>query len=124
MAIEVICSNGHALKVKDKYAGKAGLCPRCHVRVDVPAADEFPDDHVLADAGVAPVFKPSRSPSDGYADQDMRHDGESVLSGVSLLGSSIVRRKKVCPECGKEASFSFTFCPSCASPLSNSLAPT
>ena len=29
MSIRVVCSNGHTLNVKEKYAGKTGLCPKC-----------------------------------------------------------------------------------------------
>lgn len=32
MSIKVTCPNGHALKVKDEFAGKAGLCPHCKAR--------------------------------------------------------------------------------------------
>ena len=32
-------------------------------------------------------------------------------------GSGIMRRKKICPECSHEASFSFVYCPRCGAPL-------
>ena len=40
MGIQVECPNGHVFKVKDKYAGKKGLCPHCEgeVMVQVPDA--------------------------------------------------------------------------------------
>lgn len=39
MGISVTCPNGHELKVKSKYAGKKGLCPKCpgKVVIDIPA---------------------------------------------------------------------------------------
>ena len=36
MSIQVDCPNGHSLSVKDKFAGKSGLCPRCKARIQVP----------------------------------------------------------------------------------------
>lgn len=38
MSIDVVCPNGHTLKVKDKYAGKTGRCPHCQMPVQVPQA--------------------------------------------------------------------------------------
>jgi len=35
MGIQVECPNGHSFKVKDKYAGKKGLCPHCEGQVIV-----------------------------------------------------------------------------------------
>jgi len=45
MGIPVTCPNGHEFKVKDKYAGKKGLCPYCkgQVAVRVPDATTFPN---------------------------------------------------------------------------------
>lgn len=40
MGIEIACKNGHALNIKDKYAGKTGLCPVCKAFVRVPISDE------------------------------------------------------------------------------------
>jgi hypothetical protein len=36
MSITVLCPNEHLLKIKDKYAGKKGLCPICKARVQAP----------------------------------------------------------------------------------------
>ena len=36
MSIQVVCPNGHVLKVSDDYAGKMGLCPVCKARIKVP----------------------------------------------------------------------------------------
>ena len=39
MGIQVVCPNGHEFKVKDKYAGKKGLCPHCEGQVIVQVPD-------------------------------------------------------------------------------------
>src|SRR5215475_10412446 len=39
MGIQVECPNGHTFKVKDKYAGKNGLCPHCEGQVIVQVPD-------------------------------------------------------------------------------------
>ena len=39
MGIQVECPNGHIFKVKDKYAGKKGLCPHCEGQVIVQVPD-------------------------------------------------------------------------------------
>jgi len=36
MSIQVVCPNGHVLKVKSKYGGKVGLCPVCNSRLEIP----------------------------------------------------------------------------------------
>jgi hypothetical protein len=36
MSIKVVCPQGHTLSVSDGFAGKAGLCPVCRARVEVP----------------------------------------------------------------------------------------
>ena len=38
MSIQVTCPNGHRLRVKNRFAGKAGDCPYCRAKVRVPAA--------------------------------------------------------------------------------------
>jgi hypothetical protein len=35
MSIALVCPNGHRLRVKDEYAGKRVLCPRCRAVVQV-----------------------------------------------------------------------------------------
>ena len=38
MGIVCHCPNGHRVKVKDKLAGKRGLCPVCGAKFSIPAA--------------------------------------------------------------------------------------
>ena len=39
MGIQVECPNGHVFKVKEKYAGKKGICPLCPGKVSVQVPD-------------------------------------------------------------------------------------
>ena len=50
MPISVTCAKcGHTLSVKDKYAGKKGLCPKCQSTILIPGSDD-----ALAAAPAAP----------------------------------------------------------------------
>jgi hypothetical protein len=146
MAISIKCPNGHDLKVKDEYAGKSGLCPHCHAKVQVPVPPPKPvarpsgkvsDDDVLAmlgpprrvkveaeeEEGGGPAFPPRKPP----AAEESIHDAaanksDSPASGISLLGASVLRREKLCPHCGNLTSQSFTHCPRCGTPLPASTA--
>ena len=36
MGIVAFCPNGHRIKVKDKFAGKKGICPTCKAKFRIP----------------------------------------------------------------------------------------
>ncbi len=106
------------LRLKDKWAGKTGYCPRCKTRITVPGLHAISDDEILDIMG-----NPSRPPPEPI------DDGESVFdkpmsqhgdSGSGLLGSSKIQGRKLCPECGNLCSFSFSICPKCGTPLPRS----
>lgn len=120
MGIHVKCPHGHVFKVKDKYAGKKGLCPKCEgqVVVLVPDAtssegakkayrqavlDEHRATNPVADAGDSSVF-------DDSTDTDT--DTGSSASG-SLLGDSVIRHNVKCTKCGKSVPMWFAKCPEC-----------
>ncbi len=93
MGIRVECPNGHVFKVKDKYAGKKGVCPHCkgHVVVHVPATvDSFSHD-VL--------------------------DGVNTMEGASsssLLGGSAVKHStRACKSCGMHNPYWHAKCAGC-----------
>jgi len=99
MGIRVKCPNGHVFKVKDKYAGKRGLCPHCTDKVSVRVPEkskELPD------------------PSHGESVFD---EYEKVLepeSSGSLVGSGSVRmHKSQCKKCLAEVPIWFATCPAC-----------
>jgi ribosomal protein S27AE len=126
MAIAIKCPNGHLLKVKDELAGKSGLCPHCKSRVFVPMPvhttekAKISDDEILGLLGPPRQVKaepppPPPPPPDSMSDSV--HDAPKQESGISLLGSSLLRKQKVCPRCAASTSIAFTHCPRCGTPL-------
>ena len=80
MGIRVTCDNGHRFKVKEKYSGKTGKCPKCKARVQVPVVV----GSYVQDGG-------------SVLDDNDQHSG----SGISLIGSR-VSNTEPCPGCGKD----------------------
>lgn len=125
MSITVDCPNGHTLKVKSKYAGKAGRCPHCRARVHVPDPAAVSDDVILGFLGGPRAAAPDLPEGNSVLDDPPVRDPDGT--GISLMGSSLVREKKICPNCGKMVSRSFRYCPSCSTnltqPFSNGAEP-
>ena len=119
MGIKIKCPNGHELNVKEKYAGKTGLCPQCQAEVQVPTPGAISDDEIIAILGRPPAMKPNYPPpaEESVLDAPKPPESEEKSSGISLLGSSFVRRKKVCPKCCHLVSYAFKQCPRCGNPL-------
>jgi hypothetical protein len=89
MGIAVHCPGGHTLRIKDKYAGKSGKCPRCGAKIRVARAYPINADFVEN-------LLTGSSPK-----ADMLDDGQHVLddvptgqSGVSLLGPVLTMSQK------------------------------
>ena len=65
MGIQVECPNGHIFKVKDKYAGKKGLCPHCEGQVIVQVPDALTatrdERRTAARSDPAPAGRPASS---------------------------------------------------------------
>ena len=57
MSIKVVCPNGHALQVKDEFAGKSGLCPHCKARITVPK----PEPEAVSEDDLLAVLGPPRA---------------------------------------------------------------
>jgi hypothetical protein len=124
MTIEVRCPNGHLLQVDEKHRGKFGRCPRCHVRVRVPRRRVSEDD-ILSILGCPP--NRSAAAADGfspdsteqYVHQAPRRNGHAHPHDPGPLDSSILRRQKFCPRCGRMTSYSFKWCPGCGARLTD-----
>ena len=114
MAIEVRCSNGHTLRVTDACVGRSFLCPHCRARVQVPNPKPVhEDDHEC-------VLDSPRYPDEGDTVYVFRRLYDSQISSGS---STILKKIKFCEECGNSASYSFSNCPRCGTPLSTSRLP-
>lgn len=126
MPIDVTCPNGHALKVKDKYAGKTGLCPRCGVQMIVPALppeeEEFiemiPREKSLEPTASAMPVTKERSIFDDdekeHAPAKDRSHASRLSASESLLSSgAIVKHSKKCPKCFEMAPLWHTRCLKC-----------
>ncbi|MBX7166339.1 MAG: zinc ribbon domain-containing protein [Pirellulales bacterium] len=118
MSIQVTCPNGHVLKVKDKYAGQTGLCPRCQARIYVPEPAAAP---LSEDAIVDLLGPPSRVDLDAMpVHQESRHLSDS---GDSLMGGSSVHAggpSRECPKCRKHVAATYRICPHCWTYFSDS----
>ena len=108
MGIQVKCPHGHIFKVKDKYAGKKGLCPHCTGQVEVRVPDLF-------SATQAAEKVVERTPATPYGDEsifDDEHDQNATTSG-SLLGSSVIQHNVSCGSCGQRVPMWYAKCPNC-----------
>jgi hypothetical protein len=116
MGIRVECPNGHVFKVKDKYAGKKGLCPHCKGQVQVLVPEAMQAE--LAD--VLQMEAIQRRQTHGHAagesvEMDEPHDlsaSGGAGSSASLLGSSVIRHNVRC-KCGEHVPMWYARCPAC-----------
>jgi hypothetical protein len=121
MGIQVNCPNGHTFKVKDKYAGKKGLCPHCEGQVIVVVPDALSlldeSDELQKDAirhrQAAKNATPATPSSSSSSVLDDSHDfGSTPGTSGSLLGSSVIRHNIKC-KCGERVPMWYARCPHC-----------
>src|ERR1700750_958884 len=101
MGIQCECPNGHTFKVKDKYAGKKGLCPHCEGQVIVQVPDALTANPAASDVikreklarrqAMAHRATASKSSSGSHVLDDPSEMPAGPSSGTSgsLLGSSV-----------------------------------
>ena len=111
MGISVKCPNGHEFKVKDKYAGKKGLCPYCKGQVAVRVPDSASSDNLSKAAYRIAAEEHGTSPTSSVFDDPDALDASGSGSG-SLLGSSVIRHNVKC-KCGERVPMWFARCPKC-----------
>jgi hypothetical protein len=107
MSIRVVCPNGHALKIKDKYAGKAGLCPICKARIKVP----IPKVDVLPEESIMDILQPHESGLSGLALEVPDFDNTDQYDSWSRDEGNV--SVKVCAKCHKEIPAEAHICPHC-----------
>ncbi|HPZ81862.1 MAG TPA: hypothetical protein PL064_00420 [Thermogutta sp.] len=97
--IEIVCSNGHRLKVKDEFAGRTGACPICGVKVKVPPKTRpLTEDDVLKFLGDAPPPPTEPEPA-AEVRKIVRTDSPARLP------------KKICEKCHREILAATRICP-------------
>ncbi len=106
MSIRVVCPNGHVLNVKDSFAGKTGLCPKCKARVEVPSAqaDSLSEDAILNILG--PQAQEATAPVSPLVAMEMGQWPEPA-------GERKLIPKKSCHRCYREISAELHICPFC-----------
>ncbi len=116
MGIQVKCPHGHVFKVKDKYAGKRGLCPHCteQVVVEVPATSASEDMNKAYRKAVTDERRAAQVGDSGGSSifDDVPQEQDASTSG-SLLGSSVIRHNVRCSFCNESVPMWYAKCPSC-----------
>jgi hypothetical protein len=118
MSIQVVCPNGHVLKVTDECAGKRGLCPVCkaRVRVPTPSDEQLSEDAIMGILGTYDPSKAGKKLADvsdlaaADAPKALRNkaarEGEGPASGAAPP-------KKSCPHCNQPVVSGIHICPHC-----------
>ena len=108
MSIQVVCPNGHVLRVRDCFAGKVGLCPVCKAQVTVPK----PDDSLSEDE-IIDVLGPHDPSQSGTGSTIIgNRSGDHTVAGPSPP-------KKSCSKCNREISAGTHICPFCRTYIAN-----
>jgi hypothetical protein len=116
MGIMVQCPNGHVFKVKDKYAGKKGLCPHCEGQVVVLVPDvlsSIESNEAFQQDSLRQRQAAQHASSSSSSVLDDSHElGSSPSTSGSLLGSSVIRHNIKC-KCGERVPMWYARCPVC-----------
>lgn len=113
MGIPVHCPNGHHFSVKDKYAGKKGICPYCEGQVVVRVPDALSSPEVQKAYTQACREEKGRAPLNTDSSVfDPVSDEQNASASGSHLGSSVVRHHVRC-SCGNSVPMWFAKCPKC-----------
>ncbi len=140
MSIEVMCPNGHSMRVKNEFAGKSGLCPYCKARITVPntstvrvasGSTGVSEDDLMAFLG-PPRPAPQTVVAEALPNQPAKppradaivprphwpHDEPAKKTGAVSLRAVFVHRRRVCPKCCEIVPFASKECPHCQTSLS------
>ena len=116
MSIQVVCPNGHVLKVTDDCAGKTGLCPVCRARVKVPkpSDEQLSEDAIMSILGTYDRTKARKKLADvsdlAAADTPKALRGQGSPEEPARGASP---PKKSCPHCNQAVIAGIHICPHC-----------
>ena len=120
MSIQVVCPNGHVLKVSDDFAGKTGLCPVCKSRIKVPkpSQEQLSEDAIMSMLGSYDPSKAGGKLTDvsdlAAADAPRALRGEVSPEGeAGAAADGASPPKKSCPHCNQEIAARIHICPHC-----------
>ncbi len=120
MSIQVVCPNGHVLKVSDEYAGKRGLCPVCKSSVTVPkpSEDQLSEEAIMNILGAYDPNKAKKKLNDvadlAAADAPRSAKGRAAAAEeAGSLAQGSTPPKKCCPHCNREIAAGIHICPHC-----------
>ncbi len=125
MGIQVECPNGHIFKVKDKYAGKKGLCPHCEGQVIVQVPDTLSARQTSDALQREAIQRRQAAQHQAHATSSGSHVLDDPVEAVvgpnsgtsgSLLGSSVIRHNIKC-RCGQHVPMWYARCPACGAYL-------
>ncbi|HEX4414147.1 MAG TPA: hypothetical protein VH107_11005 [Lacipirellulaceae bacterium] len=125
MGIQVECPHGHVFKVKDKYAGKKGLCPHCEGQVIVQVPDALTVSESSETLQREAIQRRQASTQVGHSSTSDSHVFDDPAEAVaapgsgtsgSLLGSSVIRHNIKC-KCGQHVPMWYARCPACGAYL-------
>lgn len=119
MSIHVACKCGKEFDVPERMAGKAGKCPACGGRIEVPDPNQAPDpDQIIFDE--EPEEDNSPAPSSGKAGCFCRSCGKGVNPDAVVCPACGVPPKKGkehCSSCGAATKAEQVLCTQCGCKL-------
>jgi hypothetical protein len=108
MTAPVRCPKGHWFT--PSASDKTPVCPSCLAKLHEQKNAAMSDDDVMA------ILEDS-TPQLKIATPESSYDDEELEVKQPSHSHILQRRKKICPTCHYETSYSFAICPRCAGPL-------
>ncbi len=109
MAINIVCPNGHALRIKDKYAGKTRRCPVCKAVIEVPPKLAY----LVKDPVESPAPDESGLSGLNLLSPDSGGKPADGSPGIKDMKDTRSEESKICAKCCKEIPKSAKVCPHC-----------
>ena len=92
MGIVCHCPNGHRIKVKDRFAGKRGLCPTCGATFRIGTARDGGEESFEADGTAEQAAENALGPVFGAAIHKDTKRGRLARAGKSAAAMAVIKR--------------------------------